>query len=290
MLSADLPLVVAAGKALPPLIDGVFACEAATRAGDPEAGVHEMRVATKRLREAWRAWAPAFRGRRRAHGTLGGRIEALNDALGAARDPDVMANRLGRLAEEGAPLGAERVAEALKAERQRAFGELIVALDGFGDLRAALSALVAKVASSPREAPLGPVAFAAIRANAARVLARWQAVRRRASPDALHEARKANKRLRYSLELFVSFLPDDAASALVATVAFHDALGTVHDADELRVVLDTAVVGLPAAERATWGPLLRRLDQRRHRGLVDASNAADGLADVVWPALVDLGR
>src|SRR5271154_6833393 len=100
----ELPFRKGAARILGPLVRAVFAHEEDTRAGDPEAGVHDMRVATKRLREALRLSLPAFRKKdARKHLAW---VEEINDALGEVREIDVLVKKLSkRAAALGEPAG-----------------------------------------------------------------------------------------------------------------------------------------------------------------------------------------
>ena len=55
-------------------------------------GVHDMRVATRRLRAAMEIFAPCF-PKKRHRGALR-EVKGLADLLGTRRDPDVMIERL----------------------------------------------------------------------------------------------------------------------------------------------------------------------------------------------------
>jgi CHAD domain-containing protein len=61
-------------------------------------GVHDARVATRRLRAALEIFAPSFP--RKRHKRLLREVKRLADALGARRDPDVALARLEKLAGE----------------------------------------------------------------------------------------------------------------------------------------------------------------------------------------------
>ena len=80
--------------------------------------VHDMRVATRRLRAVLEVFAPAFE--RQQHKAVLKDVKALADALGARRDPDV---QLAALAEIGAALpaadqpGIEAFAARVRAEQ-----------------------------------------------------------------------------------------------------------------------------------------------------------------------------
>src|SRR5258708_12475285 len=57
------------------------------RVGDSKKGIHDLRVAVKRFREAFRLFRPVLRKKTfRKHREW---IEDLNDALGEGRDPDL---------------------------------------------------------------------------------------------------------------------------------------------------------------------------------------------------------
>ncbi len=59
--------------------------------------VHDMRVATRRLRAALEVFAACFPSKR--HRRLLAEVKALADALGARRDPDVAIEELAKVAE-----------------------------------------------------------------------------------------------------------------------------------------------------------------------------------------------
>jgi len=110
---------------------------------DPE-GVHDMRVATRRLRAALEIFAPCLP--KDEHRALLREVKALADALGERRDPDVQIDALERLRTELADgertgvsgllaelrerqrLGNERVEEALERAREARLGERLAEL------------------------------------------------------------------------------------------------------------------------------------------------------------------
>jgi len=83
--------------------------------------VHDMRVATRRLRAALEVFATAFP--RKPHRKALKRVKALADALGERRDADVEIELLEGLAGEAAPRDREALAaliEELRAKQRRA--------------------------------------------------------------------------------------------------------------------------------------------------------------------------
>ena len=102
-------------------------------------GVHDMRVATRRLRAVMEIFAPCFPKKR--HREALREVKKLADLLGERRDPDVMIGRLRAVAgdltnedrpgieslieelEAGQAEANERVARALEAARERKLPE-----------------------------------------------------------------------------------------------------------------------------------------------------------------------
>jgi CHAD domain-containing protein len=88
--------------------------------------VHDMRVATRRLRAVLEIFAPAFP--KADHRAVLRDVKALADALGARRDPDVQIEALRELATV-APTAVHLVTLRLGARRQAANAALAAALD-----------------------------------------------------------------------------------------------------------------------------------------------------------------
>jgi CHAD domain-containing protein len=92
--------------------------------------LHDMRVATRRLRAALEVFAPCFP--RKRHRKALKRVKALADALGERRDRDVAIEFLAAFADE-APQGdraaVEALAERLRDEQRQANEELAAYVD-----------------------------------------------------------------------------------------------------------------------------------------------------------------
>ena len=108
--------------------------------------VHDMRVASRRLRAVLEIFAPCFdRGQYRP---VLRDVKALADALGTRRDPDVQLDALEKLAARmGGPerRGIELMAEGLRTEQALGNETLAAALQDAeaGDLHGRLQALAA---------------------------------------------------------------------------------------------------------------------------------------------------
>jgi CHAD domain-containing protein len=214
--------------------------EAGTRAGSDAEDLHEMRVATRRMRAAWRVFDGAFkagktRKMRRHLGTIA-------DRLGAVRDLDVLiegleAYRLG-LDEDQRP-GLDPILSVW--QRQRAAARTLL----LGELDSNRYASFAKemeefldAGSNAAAAVATPTSPHRVRDRAASELwASYEAVRAYelvyewADVETLHALRIATKWLRYTLEFFGETLGPDCARLLQRVVALQDHLGCLHDAD-----------------------------------------------------------
>jgi CHAD domain-containing protein len=255
---------------------------------DPGA-VHDMRVATRRLRAALEVFEPCFPRRRlrRARRALG----ELADALGERRDRDI---QIQWLRDQSPGDGDERAAleaflEQLRAEQQQANVALALALEELGHQR--LDDQLTELAPRARRRARGgrgrelklshrdrssargegspePSPSASLREGASLVIAkRCERLYRVAAPAlresetaALHKMRIEAKRLRYTLELTSFCFGPYAAEAGRRARELQDAIGAIHD-------LDVVLPRLLAHEGAR--PFVAR--QRQHRGALYAA-------------------
>lgn len=231
------------GEAAPALLlakaEPLFALEEAARGGADADAVHDMRVASRRLREAMRLLAPLYPGRE--FGRWYRRIRKVTRALGPVRDSDVFIEEFSRLAPAFGEGGRRAVAFFVGHRTGRREHELaalnrqLAALD-LDKHRASLDSLVHAVSGTPDAArPFADFAHAAVAERAAAVFG--------AQPEALDERNMAEqhalridyKRLRYAVEAFAPCYEDDFDSLHGTLVAFQDTLGNMHD---LHVFLD----------------------------------------------------
>jgi CHAD domain-containing protein len=112
--------------------------------------VHDMRVASRRLRAVLEIFAPCFP--RGEHGTVLKEVKALADALGERRDPDVQLDHIAQLeqgmGQEASP-GLETFADRIRAEQAAGNETLAAALRHAEeiDLRGRLKALIAEASA-----------------------------------------------------------------------------------------------------------------------------------------------
>lgn len=124
--------------------------------------VHDMRVATRRLRAALEVFEPCFPGKRLAEDL--GEVKALADALGERRDRDVAIAALGELAAKMAAPdrpGIDSLIDRLRAEQRGANENLArhVSSDRIEALHKRLADLVAEAwGEAPEDTPPGETA------------------------------------------------------------------------------------------------------------------------------------
>ncbi|HZI17378.1 MAG TPA: CHAD domain-containing protein [Pyrinomonadaceae bacterium] len=219
---------------------------AALDSADAE-GVHDMRVASRRLRSALRDFRPHVRRPSRLE-RVRGELKKLARALGAVRDEDVATAALLKLSAE-APAEARGAVEALTEERRRrrehGQRELLEALsaEAVGRLRERFVRAVEEACRPARVKKGGGgeeesrETFAG--AGRAVVARSWDELRelstslyRPLKTRRLHRMRIAAKRLRYSLELFTACWGAGAHELASELSELQDALGALHDCDE----------------------------------------------------------
>ena len=254
------------------------------RSGGSEKGIHDLRVAVKRFREAFRLFRPVLRKKTfRRHRDW---IEDLNDALGEVRDRDVSLARLRKLtaglAEPPGSVGG--LLARIVAERIGAAGALTAMLDRL-QLEGVPAQLAAQIELLEKQAAPGgsthEFARERVRERLLDVRARWTAARREATPESLHRVRIGNKRLRYAIEPFSRMLGKEVRRLYRSASRFHDVLGDLHDADSMAVMLETSMAGASRAERRAWEGLSMKVIRGRRVALRKALTLADKL-EPLW--------
>ncbi|GAA0572595.1 hypothetical protein GCM10009416_09070 [Craurococcus roseus] len=242
-------------------------------------GVHQLRVALRRLRSVLKTFRPAARGA--ALGALDDDLKALARRLGPARDWDVFLG--GLAAEAAAALGEDRRLSALRraaeAKRDTAYAALRRELDGPAFRRLALDGISALLRRPWRDEPDAADA-AALDApseefGAALLDKRWRKLRDGGegiaahSFEALHDLRLEAKRMRYAAELFAPLWGGKAARRFLKRLsALQEALGTVNDATVARGLLSALDGGAPAwAAGAVEGFAAARVGPARKEAL-----------------------
>lgn len=236
MSGAAGPAVVAA---LGEDVDRLLAAEPRVRADESDS-VHQMRVATRRLRSVLRSYRNVFH--RDEIDAIRAELRWLAGLLGIARDAEVRADRFAALLDEYPDVQrhlGRRLVSAERAAYTDAHRTVLRELDG--ERYALLRARVVGLRTDPplrrkrarRDADL--VFKAAVRADLRRLKARVDAERDVEEADrveALHDIRKAAKRLRYSAEAATDILDGPAEDLARRAKKVQGVLGDHRDAIE----------------------------------------------------------
>ena len=252
---------------------------------DAPDSVHQMRVATRRLRSTLKAFRDVLFAEDTAE--IGAELKWLGAVLGAPRDAEVLA---GRLAASVAQLPPELVLGPVQARLRAHFAPIeaatraaaLKALDS-GRYLALLDRLDQLLADPPLTARAGLPASELLPAAVDRMRRRVRRRMRRAEgtpagPDrdaALHEARKAAKDARYAAEAASLGFGKPASQFANRMKKVQSVLGDHHDAVVARgTVREIGVQAHLAGENAfSFGVLYER----------DSQLAAD-LERLAWPA------
>ncbi|MGX9965756.1 CHAD domain-containing protein [Roseomonas sp. F4] len=262
------------------------------QAGRDPSGVHQMRVALRRLRSALKAFraaadGPALRG-------FDAGLKTLARGLGPARDWDVFLAGLGAELAEALP-EEPRIAGLLaagQAHRDAAYDALRDQLAGAEfrlliwqavalDVRTPWRAESDEEATAHRDAPLEDLASHLL----ARRWRRMQAVGEEISqlPDAeFHALRLDGKRLRYLAELFTPLFGRKRGRRFLERLAeMQEQFGLANDATVARALVESEAQGPGAwAAGVAAGWALAR--SRRARGRAEKAWAAMLAAEPFW--------
>jgi CHAD domain-containing protein len=229
----------------------LLAHDPGTRLGTDPEDLHQLRVATRRLRAFLRAGRPLLE--RPWAESLRAELGWLGSALGPARDLDVLVEHLRADVDEAGVAGtaAEGLLASFDAERARAREAVVEALGT--DRYLALLDRVEDAAASPR--------FSDDEPSLARIWWReWKRTRKafrslgeEPPDDELHAARIRVKRARYAAELAAHELGGDGERFVAAAKGLQDVLGEHQDAvvaeERIRAWANTAPGAADVAER-----------------------------------------
>ena len=245
----------------------VLAHEEGTREGANPEELHDMRVATRRLRSALTLLKSYLQAEHLPAAVQGLRETA--STLGRVRDLDVSLAR-ARAYQSGLADGESEafapLIDELVARRAAARAALLAHLDGpaYKALVRDFEALLAEVEQPTKRAAQDRDRVHSIAPRLLHI--RWQGVRaydpvlEGAPIGLLHALRIECKHLRYALEFFEAALPGPVAEMIKNVVAMQDHLGNLHDADVSVAMLNRFLAGRAGAEDA---PIKAYRDSRR---------------------------
>jgi triphosphatase len=218
--------------------------EAAVRTAQNAEGVHQFRVAIRRLRSALTAFRDLLpKGERRR---IVNQMRWIAHRFGQARDWDVFNGALlrevrGRMAGDRAMTQFASAAKAARADAYAAVAETIASaryteslltLEGWWESGAWVQSL-----GEDRDEPALDYARRSLKKLHRRVYKLGERLDTLTEPE-LHELRKRAKKLRYAAEFFRSLFPAKAAKAYIRALSdMQDRLGTLNDGVAARQLL-----------------------------------------------------
>jgi inorganic triphosphatase YgiF len=214
--------------------------EAAARDGRQPEGLHQLRVALRRLRSALSLLEPALGKKVREEWT--GELRWLLGPLGPARDLDVFGTetmpRVREARADDASLGALAAVVADRRRDAQAAVREALASERYGDLAFRFACWIARrgwrqgadvdVLLTQRQ-PVRDLADRILERRHRRVLKRGKRFKR-LTPEQRHELRIAFKKLRYGTEFFASLYPAKPVGRFrKAAARMQDVLGHLND-------------------------------------------------------------
>ncbi len=240
-IEPDNPMSEAGRKVMAYHFAKMLAQEEAVRQGDGSDPVHDMRVATRRLRSALKTFGPFYE--KKAIRPFRKTLRKLADALGEVRDRDVFRHKTEKYVETLPEPERSELEPLLREQHSQvdAARELLVAVldsDRYTQFVADFAEFVSTPEKGARDIPdderqtphlVRHVASGLIYQKYDMVRA-YETVLDNAPLDTLHALRIDAKRLRYTLEAFEEVLGPEAKTVIESVKALQDHLGDLQDA------------------------------------------------------------
>jgi triphosphatase len=243
--------------------------ESGTRLGEDPEELHDMRVATRRMRAAIKIFQEALPERSR---WLREEMRHFAGVLGEVRDLDVQIEEVSGLSsgdgEEDEALAA--VVASLERRRAEARVRMLEALDSerYARFESSFAAMLRRghyVAETPEASPAngssgasaaGVPALEAAPGILGRLYSKWRkaarSLERNSQAEEFHDLRKKGKRLRYACEFFSGVYGEKATGALVGPLkAVQDSLGRHQDAMVAAELLREIAIETPRLPKRT---------------------------------------
>jgi len=268
------------GEAAPSLLlakaEPLFALENAATGGTDMDAIHDMRVASRRLRETMRVLESLYPTDEYARWYR--RVKRITRALGPVRDSDVFIDDFSSLAKDVGEGGRRAVAFLVGRRmgvRERELASLnheLARLDLEKQRRSLRRVAHAVGASAEVKRPLADFAHAAIAERAAAVLGALPGALSEENVYEQHALRIDFKRLRYAVEVFAPVYGEDFDALHDTLTAFQDVLGEMHDVHVfLDMLRDASLIGdarRAGVLRADVEEIATILEARAHRRFV----------------------
>jgi CHAD domain-containing protein len=265
--------------------------EPGARLGDDPEEVHDMRVASRRMRAAMALFREALPVRTQR---LREELRWIAGALGEVRDLDVQLERFReweRDMPDGDRAALAPLVDRLEAARSDARARLLEQLDSRRYER-----LVAGMTDLLRRGPLRRSAASRTPAMVAApdlLRRRYRAVRKRGDalgpdspPEDFHAARIRAKRLRYAIEFLAPLAPKPSQRLVKRLVAVQDCLGQHQDAMVAMAHIDELIDDdLPPRAVFLLGRISERYDRAAHELRAAFPDAYAGIRGKPWTDL-----
>ncbi len=281
----DDPMAEAGRKVLRYHFAQMLLHEEGTRLGEDIEELHDMRVATRRMRAASEVFGDFFDLRQLKIHLKG--LRATGRALGRVRDLDVFMEK-AQVYLDDQPFehrqGLEPLLGAWERERELARAEMVAYLDSpkYQTFKAKFYTFLITPGMGAREVSHNPPSPQLVREIApVLIYTRLAAVRAydtaldSASIEQLHALRIEFKKLRYTVEFFREVLGDESKASINDIKVMQDHLGDLNDAQVATEILrdflgqwDLQQAALPVEERTSPEPIMAYLSSRyteRHR-------------------------
>jgi CHAD domain-containing protein/transposase-like protein len=267
------------------LLAEMLSHEEGTRLGEVAEELHDMRVATRRMRSAFDVFGGAFKPKVLKPHLKGLRVTGR--ALGRVRDLDVLLEKALHYVESLTPElqpGMEPLLATWREDSEAARVHLLTHLDSqdYDDFKHSFNVfLQTPGAGVIRYAQDTPVPLRVCELVPILVYTRLAAVRAydgilsNASLAQLHALRIEFKKLRYTLEYFREVLGESAGQVISDIKSLQDHLGDLHDAEVACQLVNTFLrswetnqLGIPLIQRQNTEPIvayLAYLHAERHR-------------------------
>ena len=266
------------------------------RKGDVQ-GVHQARVATRRIREALPLVARGRTGK-----SLKKSVRKLTRALGPVRELDVALMNLDQMRNTGdvSEAAIARLRQLVTEERQRLGAEMVRLISNYNPAKFQKKAVEAAAHGPEASGTRDPRRIAAALGRAARRSEALRAAIDNAAgiylPDRLHQVRIAVKKLRYALEIAQELSGSRATVRIRTLKRVQDLLGRMHDL-EMLIARTRAVQGRSGVPNlslsADLDRLVRRLEnecRRLHARYMNERKALLRICDYVSAREARLGN
>lgn len=272
--------------------------EAGTLQGDDIEELHDMRVATRRMRAAFEVFGSAYK--KKALQPHLKRLRATGRALGQVRDLDVFMEKarayLGDQPEEGAA-GLGPLLQAWDADREAKRVHLVSYLNGknYAEFKREFYTFLSTPGAGAHPIPEDePIPYRVRDVVPVLIYTRlaaadsYEAILQNATLEQLHSLRIEFKKLRYAVEFFQEVLGKQAKEVIAVLKKLQDHLGDLHDAQVATQILrdflgqwDLHQATLPVNERQSPEPIMAYLSARyaeRYHLMVTFKDAWDCFA------------